>query len=80
MSDIKKLENYKSLLVIACEAIKYRALEAKKLKDTKNDLFNLGRLLGFNEVISIIIQEASPLGVELKEIDLDGINPDKDLT
>jgi DNA-binding NtrC family response regulator len=76
----------KAFIYEICEAIKERALEAKKEKDEAekhkdNDkeeyMYAVGRLMVFNEVISIIKQTAEPLGIDLKELKLDDIDPDK---
>jgi hypothetical protein len=56
--------------------LKIRALEAKRAK--RSD-FQDGRLFAFNEVISIMQQQAEGFQIPLKEIQLDDIEPDKDL-
>ncbi|XRO76346.1 hypothetical protein ACO3VM_06045 [Methanocaldococcus sp. 10A] len=81
------IDNLQAFVYEICEAIKERALDAKKEKDEaekhkNNDkedyMYAVGRLMGFNEVISIIKQTAEPLGIDLKELKLDDIDPDKD--
>ncbi len=60
-----------------------RALQAKaKSKEPQPELdktFQLGRLIAFNEVISIIQQQAEGFNIPLEELRLNGIDPDRDL-
>lgn len=69
-------KNYKSFLSIVCEALKERALDSVK---EKKDDYSSGRVMGFNESISIIQQTAQGMGIDLKEIGLDDVDPDRDL-
>jgi hypothetical protein len=82
------IESLKAFIHEICEAIKERALEAKREKDEvekRKDqdigeyMYAVGRLMTFNEVISIIQQTAEPLGLTLKDLKLDDIDPDRDL-
>jgi len=63
--------------------IREDALKAKKDRDmskTKAEQkFNEGRLMAYNEVISLMQQQANAFGLSFKEIALDGIDPDNDL-
>jgi hypothetical protein len=65
--------------------IKERALEARRQRDespqgsSERD-FHSGRVLAFNEVISIMQQQAEGLGIPLSDLRLDDIEPDRDLT
>jgi hypothetical protein len=77
-------ETYRLFLLEAVQAIKERALEARSDRpeqgaDPSGHLFQSGRLLGFNEVISIIQQYADGFQIDLAELQLDDIEPDKDL-
>ena len=42
--------------------------------------FQGGRVIAFNEVISIMQQQAEGLGIPVSELQLDGVIPDRDLT
>ena len=64
--------------------IKLRALEARRERDAASDgsddkTFHSGRLMAFNEVISIMQQQAEGIGIPLADLRLDDIDPDKDL-
>lgn len=66
------------------EIIRERALEAKKEKAAEKpgsdgELLQSGRLHAFNEVISIMQQQAAGFEIPLRELRLDGIDPDRDL-
>jgi hypothetical protein len=65
--------------------IKERALEAYRQRDglplgSVEREFHTGRVLAFNEVISIMQQQAEGLGLPLSDLRLDDIEPDRDLT
>lgn len=64
--------------------IRERALETKEsllleAKGSPDYLFQAGRLLAFNEVISIMQQQAEGFQIGLEELNLSDINPDEDL-
>lgn len=73
---MEKERDYKGFLSAVSEALKERALEAV---EKKKDEYDSGRVMGFNESISIIQQTAQGMGIDLAEIGLDDINPDNDL-
>ena len=60
-----------------------RALEAKaqakSAKPGADKSFQEGRLIAFNEVVSIMQQQAQGLGISLTDLRLDGVVPDRDL-
>jgi hypothetical protein len=65
--------------------IKERALEARRQRDespqgSPEREFQSGRVLAFNEVISIMQQQAEGLGIPLTDLRLEDIVPDRDLT
>jgi len=65
--------------------IKERALEARRQRDEspKGSMereFHSGRVMAFNEVISIMQQQAESLGIPLRDLRLDDVVPDRDLT
>lgn len=64
--------------------IKERALQAKddrsrEQRGSEGYMYESGRIMAFNEVISIMQQQAKAFGIPLKELRLDDINPDNDL-
>ena len=64
--------------------VKLRALEALRERDAAADgspekLFHLGRVLAFNEIISIMQQQAAGFDIPLAELRLEDIVPDRDL-
>ena len=64
------------------QLLKEQALEAKRSKDSaQNDerAFELGRLMGYHEVISLMQQQATAFGIALEDVNLAGIDPEKDL-
>jgi hypothetical protein len=65
--------------------IKERALDARRERDSlpkgsSEREFQSGRLLAFNEVISIMQQHAEGMDIPLADLRLDEIDPDRDLT
>jgi hypothetical protein len=65
--------------------LKIRALEARRERDavpsnSPERTFHSGRVTAFNEVISIMQQQATGLGIALADLRLDDIEPDRDLT
>lgn len=64
--------------------LKERALEAKverngAVKDSIEYAFRAGRLLGFNEVVSIFQEQAKAFGISPSELRLGDLEPDRDL-
>ena len=62
--------------------LKEIALRAKKeaLTVSESDRgFALGRLMAMHEVISLMQQQANAFGLDVKDIGLDGISPERDL-
>ncbi|MDQ3322808.1 MAG: hypothetical protein M3525_10345 [Acidobacteriota bacterium] len=64
--------------------VKERALSAKtdkegKAQDSQSYLYEAGRLMAFNEIISLMQQQAEGFEIDLSEINLGNLNPDQDL-
>ena len=62
--------------------LKELALRAKNEATTVSEDdrgFALGRLTAMHEVISLMQQQATAFGLDLRDIGLDGINPERDL-
>jgi len=72
-------KKYRGYINHVCKIIKERALQSKLEEEKAKNLFNSGRLMAYNEVISILQQEAEGMLMDLKELKLDDINPDIDL-
>jgi len=75
---------YKHYLRDLGEIVKTRALETKEERAREREgsatyEFQCGRLIAFNEVVSILQQQAEGFGISLKELNLDDIDPDRDL-
>jgi hypothetical protein len=65
--------------------LKERALEARRQREesprgSPEREFQSGRVMAFNEVISIIQQQAEGFGIPLADLRLEDIVPDRDLT
>ena len=78
----EKHENYLSDLGLI---LKERALEARRQRDelpeeSLDRTFQFGRVIAFNEVISIMQQQAEGLNIPLSDLRLEDIDPDRDLT
>ena len=78
----EKHENYLHDLGLI---LKERALEARRQRDelpleSLDRTFQSGRLIAFNEVISIMQQQAEGFGIALSDLRLEDIEPDRDLT
>jgi hypothetical protein len=58
------------------------ALEVKHSRDSADKDardYETGRLMAYNEVISLMQQQAVAFGLSLEEVNLDGIDPDSEL-
>ena len=56
-----------------------RVLEAKKSSQESGSDYDLGRLMAYHEIISLMVQQAEAFGMELKEINLVGLDSEQDL-
>jgi hypothetical protein len=75
---------YRHYLLDLGYLIRERAIDAKERQSRKEKssidyMFEAGRLLAFNEVISLMQQQAMGFDIDLKELNLHDIDPDKDL-
>ena len=75
---------YKYYLNDLGEIIKTRALDAKTERTKEREgspeyHFQCGRLVAFNEVISILQQQAEGFGINFADLSLHDIDPDRDL-
>ncbi len=80
MKDNEKFKNY---LLDLGQLVKEYALEAVeerlKHKDQPTQDFYDGYILGFHRIVSLMQQQAQAFGIDLKDLRLDGIEPDRDL-
>jgi hypothetical protein len=65
--------------------IKERAREARRQRndlplDSVDRAFQAGRLLAFNETISIMQQQADGFSIPLADLQLEDVDPDRDFT
>lgn len=79
------MEKYQNYLYDLGPILKKRALEAKDERDAASDgseerEYLSGRLMAFNEVLSIMQQQAAGFEIPLAELRLDDLDPDNDLT
>ncbi len=76
-------DSYRQYLRDLGSLISDKAREAKQLKEksagTDDFEFNLGRLMAFHEVVSLMQQQAEAFGLPLDELGLAGLSPDTDL-
>lgn len=81
MSDATK---YRNFLVDLTPLILERAREAKNAKSravrgSAQHEYEAGRLMAYNEIVSILQQQADGFAIPLSELGLDKIDPDRDL-
>ena len=73
----------KNYLVDLATLLKELAKDAKADKDASRDgcdrAYHVGRLMAFHEVISLMQQQAGSFCIPLKDIGLEGIDPERDL-
>lgn len=77
-------QTYRNYLFDLGLLIKERALAAiseryKERKGSDGYMYESGRIMAFNEVISIMQQQAEAFGIPLRDLRLEDIDPDKDL-
>jgi hypothetical protein len=74
------IENYIKQTI---EYLKEDAIAAKEdylnAKNSNSKLFNDGVLMGYYHVITLLKQQAEAFGINANDLNLDNIDPDKDL-
>ena len=77
-------ETFHEYLLATNELLLEFAREAKRQADatrgTEGGNFDAGYLLGFHRVISLLQQQAPAFGLEVSDIGLEGVDPNRDLT
>jgi hypothetical protein len=80
---VVKDEKFKHCLFDLGRLVKEYALaaveERQKQEDPASREFYNGYVLGFHRVVSLMQQHALAFGIALKDIQLEGIEPDRDL-
>ena len=80
---MKDEERFKHYLLDLGRLIKESALtaveEREKQRDPATQEFYNGYVLGFHRIVSLMQQQALAFGIELKDLQLDSIKPDRDL-
>ena len=80
---MKDDEKFKHYLFDLGRLVKEYALaaveERQKQKELASQEFYDGYVLGFHRIVSLMQQHALAFGIELKDIQLEGIEPDRDL-
>ena len=78
--DDSKYRNYLSDLILL---LKEDAVEAKKERDAHQGLdghsYYEGKVLAYYEVISTMLLQAKAFGIDPEELNLGGIDPERDL-
>jgi len=75
---------YRDYLFDLGDEIRRSALEAKAARDalqrgSPDELFQSGRVMAYNEVVSIMLQSARGFGISAAELRLGDLEPDRDL-
>ena len=80
MKDDKKFEHYLFDLGRLVREYALTAVEERqKQEDTASLEFYEGYILGLHRIVSLMQQQALTFGIELKDLQLEGIEPDRDL-
>jgi len=56
-----------------------KSRQAKEARDESNGDFEIGQLMAFHDVVTLIQQQAEVFGIPPEAIGLSGVNPDIDL-
>ena len=80
MEDDKKFEHYLFDLGRLVREYALAAVEERqKQEDPASFEFYEGYILGFHRIVSLMWQQALAFDIELKDLQLEGIEPDRDL-
>lgn len=80
MSHDEQLQNYLFDLGGLVKEYARVAVQARQQQqDQAAQEFYDGYVLGFHRIISLMQQQAQAFGIDLKDLQLDGIEPDRDL-
>jgi hypothetical protein len=80
---VKDDEKFKHYLFDLGRLVREYALaaveERQKQEDTASLEFYEGYILGLHRIVSLMQQQALAFGIELKDLQLEGLEPDRDL-
>ena len=80
MSHDEQLQNYLfDLGGLVKEYARAAVQERQQQQDQASREFYDGYVLGLHRIISLMQQQAQAFGIDLKDLQLDGIEPDRDL-
>jgi len=80
VKDDKKFEHYLFDLGRLVREYALAAVEERQKQEDSTSLeFYEGYILGFHRIVSLMQQQAVAFGIELKDLQLEGIEPDRDL-
>ena len=80
MKDDKKFEHYLFDLGRLVREYALAAVEERQKQEDSTSLeFYEGYILGFHRIVSLMQQQALAFGIELEDIQLEGLEPDRDL-
>lgn len=78
MSDL-----HRDYLLDVCYELRMKALEAKRVakesKETPSEAFHTGKSEAYYEVLSHIVNQAKAFGLPLKDLHLQGFDPEREL-
>jgi hypothetical protein len=80
---VKHDEKFKHYLFDLGRLVREYALAAVEERQKQEDAASLefyeGYILGFHRIVSLMQQQALAFGIELQDLQLEGIEPDRDL-
>jgi hypothetical protein len=80
VKDNKKFEHYLYDLGRLVKEYALAAVEERQKQEAPaSQEFYEGYILGFHRIVSLMQQQALAFGIELKDLQLEGIEPDRDL-
>ncbi|MFN6111715.1 MAG: hypothetical protein ACK493_15225 [Planctomycetota bacterium] len=70
---------YENFLTDLCVLLREKALEAKAEKTADPSGFNLGKLMGYYEVVSLVRNQIMSFDLDMEAFGLSDVIPDRDL-
>jgi hypothetical protein len=61
------------------EAARSAKRERDELNDSSRRDYAIGRLMGYHEVVSLMLQQARAFGIDADDLGLVGLDPERDL-
>ena len=72
-------DRFKNYLVDLGLIVKEKAMEAAATKKKSGEAYNLGYLMAWHEIVSLMQSQAAQFKIDLPLIGLEKINPERDL-